>query len=227
MLHGTTRIGMTASTASFFRKYTKMKIFGCPAAEEGGNDDLDDDDCPSAIPVESAGAAAVPELDREENLCLCVDVGLSAGDEGQDASVASCTSPMSWLPTTPMSWPSWKPTSPVASLTPTPIAAIAVATVTTDPLHPCSVAPVVSSSRVNRGYVRRATFLSLGTTLIGMTVPTASFFMTLPDGRSVRRSARLNPDNAPDSFELTRLQDGRVVRRSTRIAQRLRRTGGV
>jgi hypothetical protein len=59
-------------------------------------------------------------------------------------------------------------------------------------------------------------------------LPTASFFLTLPDGRSVRRSARLNPNDSPDSFLLTRLSDGRIVRRSTRIAQqRLRRNSSL
>ena len=53
-------------------------------------------------------------------------------------------------------------------------------------------------------------------------LPTSWFFMTLPDGRNVRRSARLNPNDSPDTFNLTRLQDGSVVRRSRRIiAQRL------
>jgi hypothetical protein len=118
-------------------------------------------------------------------------------------SCTSCTSPMLWMPTTPMSWAL---ASPSPLLIPTPFVAVAT--------NPASV-----SSRVNNGFVRRATYLSLGTTLLCMPVQTASFFMTLPDGRSVRRSARLNPDNAPDSFELTRLQDGRVVCRSTRIAR--------
>jgi hypothetical protein len=168
-----------------------------------GDIDIDsDDDCSQASLIER-------EANLERKGKMCSDLVLPA-EQDQDASVMSCTSPMSWEPTSPMSW------TPIPTSTlsvPTPIVAVAT--------NPLSV-----PSRRN-GFVRRATYLSLGTALICMPLPTASFFMTLPDGRSVRRSARLNPDNAPDSFELTRLQDGRVVRRSTRIAQRRRRTDGL
>jgi hypothetical protein len=171
---------------------------------EGDMDLDDDDDCSQAFPIELEA-----ELERKGNFCLCSDLVLLA-EQDQDASVMSCTSPMSWEPTSPMSW---TPILPYALSIPMPIVVVAT--------NPSSV-----PTRVNNGFVRRATYLSLGTALMCMPLPTASFFMTLPDGRSVRRSARPNPHNAPDSFELTRLQDGRVVRRSTRIAQRLRRSGG-
>ena len=203
-------------------KYIGLEVICYPSVE--GDFDLelddDDDDCCWAVPVPIANGA---ELDGEERSRVCSDLVLPPADQGQDTSPSvmsctSCTSPMSWMPATSMSCTL---ASPSPLLNPAPVVAVAVAVAP----NPSSVSiPVVS--RVNNGFVRRATYLSLATTLLCMPVETASFFMTLPDGRSVRRSARLNPENAPDSFELTRLQDGRVVRRSTRIAQRLRRSGG-
>ena len=70
-------------------KYIGLEVI-CFPAEEGGNGlskNVDDDDCPWSIPVESGAA---PELDREENLCLYLDLDLP-GDEPQDVSVMSWT----------------------------------------------------------------------------------------------------------------------------------------